>query len=305
MSSELKSTLEEAFKQCNGYLENKKFPYIYSFTTENISGYIDLFDLKNKSLLTVGSSGDQVINAILNGCSDISVVDINIYTKYYYYLKIAAILCLEREELFKFLKYTDYPIIFFNNPLVFNEKYFNRISDTLKEISPESFIFWNSLFSSFNRTTIRENMFSSDEVDPNSLSRINNYLKDDSSYLSAREKILEVRPNFIKGDIFKLESSKKFDNIWLSNIGAYIKNNDKLTHVISKVDSNLHKDGQLLISYLYAIDRLCGYNEITNPVYDVEKVFELLHKFNPSIDYIEGVSKNDTDAVLTYKKRRW
>ena len=34
------------------------FQQLYSTTTENIDSYIDFFDLKDKSLLTVGSSGD-------------------------------------------------------------------------------------------------------------------------------------------------------------------------------------------------------------------------------------------------------
>ena len=55
---------------------------IYKFTTENISGYIKEFNLKNRSLLTVGSSGDQAINANFYGCNYVTVVDLNRYTKY-------------------------------------------------------------------------------------------------------------------------------------------------------------------------------------------------------------------------------
>jgi hypothetical protein len=117
--------------------------------------------------------------------------------------------------------------------------------------------------------------------------------------------LLEIRPTFIKDDIFTYETSKKYDNIWLSNIGTYIKESDKLTYLIGRLDIFLQDDGQLLISYLYAIDRLCGYNKVTNPVYDVEKVLELLHKYNPSINYLDGVRENETDTILTYKKRRW
>lgn len=49
------------------------FINIYPFTTENIAGYINEFELKDKSLLTVGSSGDQVINAALYDCQDITL----------------------------------------------------------------------------------------------------------------------------------------------------------------------------------------------------------------------------------------
>ena len=47
--------------KCNGMslsneASNLGFDFIYPFTTENIDGYINNFDLKNKSLLTTGSS---------------------------------------------------------------------------------------------------------------------------------------------------------------------------------------------------------------------------------------------------------
>ena len=84
-----------------------RFSKIYPFTTENIAGFIDFFDLKDRSLLTVGSSGDQPINAALKGCKDITVVDVNPLTRYYYYFKVATILSLKMEELLKFLNYLD------------------------------------------------------------------------------------------------------------------------------------------------------------------------------------------------------
>ena len=86
MNNDLDKKIKDAVSQCRGYSSNKIFQYIYPFTTENINGYIDLFYLDDKSLLTVGSSGDQVINAIDKGCKNIDVVDINEYTKYYYFL---------------------------------------------------------------------------------------------------------------------------------------------------------------------------------------------------------------------------
>lgn len=72
-----------------------KFNRIYPFTTENIFGYINKFDLYNKSLLTIGSSSDQVINAAIYNCKDISVIDICPFTEFYFYLKKAAILYLK------------------------------------------------------------------------------------------------------------------------------------------------------------------------------------------------------------------
>ena len=61
---------------CEGnFCYNSEFSRIYSFATENVSGYIDHFDFNNKSLLTVGSSGDQILNAFYNGARDITLFD--------------------------------------------------------------------------------------------------------------------------------------------------------------------------------------------------------------------------------------
>ena len=104
---------------------------IYPFTTENIAGYIDNFDLKDKSLLTVGSSGDQVLNAILKCCRDITVIDINPYTKFYYYLKVAGILNFNLNEFKSFFRYKEYPNVFVDNEKVFSLDLYQKLKDLL------------------------------------------------------------------------------------------------------------------------------------------------------------------------------
>ena len=84
------STLEERIKKAKREILDTSniitFDNLYSFTTENINGYINKFDLKDKSLLTVGSSSDQVLNAHFLGCNDITLIDINEFTKDLYFL---------------------------------------------------------------------------------------------------------------------------------------------------------------------------------------------------------------------------
>ena len=116
----VKTTLQKAESICNGFILNfHPYSKIYTFTTENISGYIDYFDFNNRSLLTVGSSGDQILNAYFNGAKDITLFDINEYAMYYVYLKIAAIMILNYEEftLFFFKNYNNY----------FNKEMFSKI----------------------------------------------------------------------------------------------------------------------------------------------------------------------------------
>ena len=80
-----------------------EYHYIYPFTTENIAGYINEFDLENKRLLTVGSSSDQVINASLKNTKDVTLIDINPYTKYYFYLKVASLRSLNKDEFYNLI----------------------------------------------------------------------------------------------------------------------------------------------------------------------------------------------------------
>ena len=67
------------------------------------------FDFQNKSLLTIGSSGDQILNSFYYGARDITLFDINEYSKYYIYLKIAAIISLNYKE-FQYLSKIIIPI---------------------------------------------------------------------------------------------------------------------------------------------------------------------------------------------------
>ena len=93
MNKELEEALYTAKERCEGNIildeaSMNGFEEIYPFTTENIAGYIDYFDLQDKSLLTVGSSGDQIINAAFKRAKDITLLDINPYAKYLIKLRI-------------------------------------------------------------------------------------------------------------------------------------------------------------------------------------------------------------------------
>lgn len=76
------------------------FEKIYPFTTENIAGYIKEMDVKDKSILTVGSSSDQVFNSLLLGAKDVTLFDINESAPLFYELKRDFILKYDREELY-------------------------------------------------------------------------------------------------------------------------------------------------------------------------------------------------------------
>lgn len=312
MNLNLDLNLENAIKICNGKLihdDNWKFSKIYPFTTENIAGYIKYFDLEDKSLLTVGSSGDQIINAILNGCNDVTLLDINPYSKYYYFFKLAAIICLDIDEFLEFLRFKDYPRVFSDNKNVFNSEDFEKIKDTLYSLDFESYLFWNELFKRFRPIDIRNNLFSLDEDRTYVITGCNNYLESEKQYNETRNRIRYVKPNFIYGDLFKMSLDRNYDNIWLSNIGTSLSR-DSVKDMTDKMSKFLNDNGQLMISYLYQTKKDTKYQEDWSPIYDLEKMFDLLEEYNHDLISFIGThglkfkDQNMKDSILVYRKHR-
>ena len=209
--------------QCDGMIlsDNNRFKYIYPFATENINGYINIFNLKNKSLLTTGSSADQAINANYYGCNDITIIDVNPYTEFYYYLKYAAIMTLSYNEFLEFFRYKSYPTTFKDNKNVFNNELYDKLKERLRLINYESYLIWDELFQTYPPKKIRDRLFEMDEGNNDEITNSNAYLRDEKSYLKERQRIKKLNIKFITGDLSKININNKYDNIWLSNIGAY------------------------------------------------------------------------------------
>lgn len=306
--------MEEIFD--DEYFNNYKdgFCEIYPFTTENIDGYINYFNLKDKSLLTVGSSGDQVLNAILNGCKDITIIDINSYVKYYYYLKVAGIINLNYNDFLDFFRYIDYPKCFAYNINVFSRNVYDKIKDTLRMLDYESYLFWDELFLNYSPETVRRGLFSSDEGQSKEVLTTNTYLRDEDNYNELKSKIKRIRPKFINDDIFKIINSKiifdrNFDHIWLSNLSSYYLTSE-IFNLVDALNSILNDNGSILISYMYdtQLDSDYKYRDDWPEIYDLNKTLKYFAKYKPifvNFQGIEGIkfkTNEIQDAVLVYKK---
>ena len=314
MNKELEEALYTAKERCEGNIiideaSMNGFEEIYPFTTENIAGYIDYFDLQDKSLLTVGSSGDQIINAAFKGAKDITLLDINPYAKYYYYLKTAGILELSLTDFNEFFRYNDYPKVFKYNKKVFDKASYKKLKSTLKSLDNDSYLFWDELFDMYQPDYIRFSLFSNDEYGTSVLGKSNLYLQSENTYDETKTKLKELRPEFINEDIFKSNLTKNYDNIWLSNIACYLYQ-DKIKGMTDKFADKLAVDGKLLISYLYSIDMNTEYDDDWSPIYDLKNDLELLKEYSPIFHFFKGVNgikHNDDDikdSVLIYQKKK-
>ena len=307
----LEFNLMKAKSICDGkFIYCEPYSRIYTFTTENINGYIKYFDLKNKSLLTVGSSGDQILNAYFYGARDITLFDINPYAKYYVYLKVAAILSLT---------YNEFQCFFFkrgidnnSNKDVFSPNLFNKMKLIMKELDYESFYFFNELFSLYDDDTIRirYSLFDDDEYRNVVIKNFNVYLRNEELYNKLKKKLYDIHFKYINGNIFEDNINLQYDNIFLSNL-CTITNLKEFKELIKKLDfNNLKDNGSIMLGYLWDTNfNSDKYLDNWKEIYKLPITKEVLkkyitehHSINCARDFLwEEDRKND--LVMIYRKK--
>ena len=147
----LKDDIDFAKQIISGKLVSKDYSFndhsmIYKTTNETISNESYFSYLKNRDrVLSITSSGDQIINCILAGVKEIVGIDICRFPKYFIALKLAAIKSLEKKEFLKFiLGNRDIDFSFFND----------LYSKVRKNLSGELLLFWDNIFSFCVRKTL-------------------------------------------------------------------------------------------------------------------------------------------------------
>lgn len=294
---------------CNGkQIDNyQNFYKIYPFSTENLAGWMPMLNFRDKTFLTVGSSSDQIINAVLLGSKEQTIIDINPFIKEYFYLKKSCLTTLSRNEYLEFLCSYNYNRA--TNENVFNLKTFEKIIPSLIMFDYNSYLFWSKIFNDFSGNHIKKHLFfSDDERCSPILQKMNLYLHDSDSYVKAQEEMRKLKINFIESNIYQDVNLGSFDNINISNIGQYVTNQEELLRfqtLVKKLSSTLNVDGSMLVMYLFGT--------ITNNSY-FKGQFNLIIKENlkdyisefytfPSVkEYVLGDS-SAPDSAIIYKKK--
>lgn len=192
---------------------------MYIYATEMINEYYPLFNLKNKNVLTICGSGDQVLNALFLSAKKVTGFDLNIYSKYILNLKIASILSLEFKEFINF--FGDKKInVGFDYSLY--KKTINNLDSTTKS-------FFDKLYQEFNfngeKVANSDYFRKRERVQKRSVKKFNLYLKNEESYLNLRKILKRRKPDFITGSVLEINflvKGEKYDFINLSNVQNYV-----------------------------------------------------------------------------------
>lgn len=287
-----------------------RFVEIYPFTTENITNYLNYFDFQDKSLLTVGSSSDQALNASMLGCKNITILDICPFTKEFFYLKKAALLTLNREEFLKYFFFKDYFDFFSANQSSFSKEKFTRIAKVLHALDEESFKFWTELYKECSPIEIRTGLFTKDEDSLSTITRIDPFLANDYNYYQTRRSISSLNIRFIEDDLGAVRINEEYDNIFLSNVYKYLQNK-KFYHIVPQIiNNNLAINGRILIGYIYNTRK--NNNKLKlKKANDIIKNLQKKNNYNRDDFFVEsfpGVhsyNKNapSEDSIVVYQKK--
>ena len=269
-----------------------RFNSIYPFTSENIAGYMKDLDLTSKKVITVTGSTDHILNAILQGATEITTFDINPLTKPYMDLKISALKNLSYEDFIKLLLFEsnmnlDYSII------------------SSLDMSDESKMFWLEQLSKYNNSGIElrnSSLFNTKYFNPNSKLWQNLYLEK-NKYNLLKQQLKDTNITFINTSIKDLKVDEHFDYMFLSNISDYLSlmyDSDTLKQYRDLLIEFQKKIDIIYFAYLYDI----GNSNPRTEIDDLNKVKEIFSNFQ-QVNFtsaLEGSLQEKQDGVLIFKR---
>lgn len=310
--------------------EFSEYSAMYTFTTENLAGYLEQLSISGKSILTVTASGDQLINLALLGARNVDNFDSCKNAYYMAKLKIAALKTLTYEEFLSYFSYCEEQsinhlgIISIQQPVNENPYYlsYNLYLKIRNNLDVDVAYYFDYLYHEYN--------FSSDKLKLSDLFfkgskkdaiANNKYLANPNNYYEARTRIQQVSYNFYNCDVYQICNIEcQYDIILLSNIYDYVTlneytcdndNTEYIQYIRNNLDSILNPEGQVAVTYQYryreknmanrtALQKLFGkgkYIIANKPELDQYK-FKKIIVSNSSCFYRE----NHDDCLYVYEK---
>jgi S-adenosylmethionine:diacylglycerol 3-amino-3-carboxypropyl transferase len=280
---------------------------MYVYATEMVSKYYSLLDMKDKRVLSIVGSGDQIINAYFLGATEVVGFDINKRSFFMLEIKVSAILNLTRDEFIEFFGYD------MNNG-TFNFDLYNKLRNSLSLSTKR---FFDKLYQEFNyhgRQLVKSDYFRQRSMIKSSAIDINIYLKNNRNYIRCRGIMQSKELKFLELDVNDILLNKnligKFDIINLSNVLNYLTGNTKEDDVLGaliKVTKNVSwrvKQGGLFFYYSYSSSLYNSVKRKMSPSASRLEIIEKIAKNNNLkvvIKKFKGVNSNTLDRVNIFK----
>ena len=227
---------------------------MYIYGTEMMSNYYSKINIKNKTILTIAGSGDQIINAYFFGAKTVIGFDLNKLAKYMIDLKITAIKILDYNEFLKFFGTG-------KKNATLNYKLYLKLSLRLNKSTKR---FFDSLYKYYKfdgKKLAKSSFIHQRELAQSTLGEINIYLKNKRNYSKIRKILSNKKIKIIHKNISKLKLKKKFDIINISNVPnfltgfTFIQKKDPVMElhdkILLKLKNLLTKKGKIIF-YLYS-----------------------------------------------------
>lgn len=285
-----------------GFLNSdfKGYSRMYRMTTENISGFLNKYDLKDKKVLTVAGSGDQRLNCYSLGAKDVTCFDVNPLCELHLKLKDSALENLSYKEFIKFMG-----IIMDDNTNHFlNSDLFDKFKNSLED---DAYDFYDYLIHGFRRDPSR-NIYYDFDYDIRKVRDLNNYLTKDNYYKLAGT-IGNKSINFINVNVANLSEvldGEKFDMILLSNISDYIHyiykedSLEQYRELIDKLIDNLYLYGTIQVGYIYS---RYGKGEDVSKFHLNESRNKVFPNYIFHSNFVNSFYHDGTyDKIITYQK---
>lgn len=247
ITMDLEDAIRRAYKaaRCNFSAPWSVITRLYSYSTEITEDYLENFDFKETRIITVGSSGDQVLTYALAGSKDITIMDANPLTPFFINLKIAAVKTLSMEEFSSFFKQE-------NSREFMSFKTYAKIRENLDD---KTKVFWDKLYDD----EIQDKIFhfytsAKEDSKPPFLASKENYEK-------LKSQIDDVEINFHYADLstFHENAEGEYELIDLSNIYTYVSK-EKYWNAVNHLHKHLTKNGYIKLHY-------CSPNELDDFTY--------------------------------------
>ncbi|MDE1970874.1 MAG: DUF3419 family protein [Patescibacteria group bacterium] len=275
---------------------------MYVYATEMVAEYYARLDLKDKSILTVVGSGDQIINAYFFGAKEVIGFDINTRAPLFADLKINALRELSYEEFLSFFGHT------FSDGM-FDEALYIRFRDALRVETQE---FFDACYATMKGSEfLSSEFFRQRSVLTISPTTVNAYLRDEAAYGTTKRALLVHEPRCVACEIQDLPAcfrGKTFDMINISNIPNYFvrKSEERVKEFLSVLRAlhTLLAPRGFIFFYTYSP---LSYDEGTLPLASRDITLQRIRdmdRFDMSeYSFSSLIVSGDKDKIIVLKKR--